>query len=399
MKSYTKLTPEGVRDVLFEECRARARTREKLADIFTRRGYQEAVTPGLEYFDVFNLSGAAIPQQDMYKSTDGAGRLLVFRPDSTLPIARMAAARLQNRRRPIRLYYCQNVYRSRPALSGKSHELAQMGVELLGAAGLRADLEVICTAVEALEAVAPGFRIELGHAGVFQRLAGRLEVSPERREEIRATIEAKNYGALDSLLDPLGTSPAAEAVRTLPRMFGGEEVLAQAEAWNLDGDAAQTLAYLRRLYMSLKELGLGDRLMVDLGLVQRNDYYTGVVFSGYVQERGGPVLTGGRYDSLCGRFGPPMPAAGFALDLDAAAALAQGDWAEEAPSVLVHGEAGYEVQAQRELARLAAEGVRAEASVWESLEEALAYAREADIERVLCLGAEPKEWNAKEARP
>ena len=145
MRKYTKLTPEVVRDVLFEECRARGRARERLTEIFTRRGYQEVMTPGLEYFDVFNLPGAAIPQQEMYKSTDHAGRLLVFRPDSTLPIARMAAARLQNHRRPMRLYYCQNVYRSCPALSGKSHELAQMGVELLGASGLRADLEVIGT--------------------------------------------------------------------------------------------------------------------------------------------------------------------------------------------------------------------------------------------------------------
>ena len=191
MRKYTKLTPEGVRDVLFEECRARGRARERLTEIFTRRGYQEVMTPGLEYFDVFNLPGAAIPQQEMYKSTDHAGRLLVFRPDSTLPIARMAAARLQNHRRPMRLYYCQNVYRSCPALSGKSHELAQMGVELLGASGLRADLEVIGTAVEALEAVAPDFRIELGHAGVFQRLAGRLEVSPERRGGGRAPPEGK----------------------------------------------------------------------------------------------------------------------------------------------------------------------------------------------------------------
>ena len=397
MRKYTKLTPEGVRDVLFEECRARGRARERLTEIFTRRGYQEVMTPGLEYFDVFNLPGAAIPQQEMYKSTDHAGRLLVFRPDSTLPIARMAAARLQSHRRPMRLYYCQNVYRSCPALSGKSHELAQMGVELLGASGLRADLEVIGTAVEALEAVAPDFRIELGHAGVFQRLAGRLEVSPERREEIRATIEAKNYGALDSLLDPLGGSPQAEAIRRLPRMFGGEEALAQAERWDLDGGAAQTLAYLRRLYTALKELGLGGRLMVDLGLVQRNDYYTGVVFSGYVQEQGGPVLTGGRYDGLCGQLGAPMPAAGFALDLDAAARLGT-DLGEAPPAaVLVHGEAGYEAQAQRELARLAGEGVRAEASVWESLEEALAYAREAGIEKVLCAGETVRELTGKEA--
>ena len=54
-------------------------------------------------------------------------------------------------------------------------------------------------------------------------------------------------------------------------------------------------------------------------------------------------------------------------------------------------------QAQRELARLAGEGVRAEASVWESLEEALAYAREAGIEKVLCAGETVRELTGKEA--
>lgn len=392
MRNYTKLTPEGSRDLVFQECRALGEAKRRLTGLFTRRGYREAMTPGLEYYDVFNLPGSAIPQQQMYKSTDSAGRLLVFRPDSTLPMARMAAARLQSHARPIRLYYSQSVYRSWPALSGRSHENAQMGVELLGAGGLRADLEVICAAVEALRAVTGEFRIELGHAGFFRLLAGRLDISPQQREEIRATIEAKNYGALDELLSPLGESPEANAIRRLPRLFGGEEALSQAEDWVLDGAAAETLEYLRALYAALKELGLGSRLMVDLGLVQRNDYYTGVVFSGYVQEQGRPILTGGRYDGLCGQFGPQMPAAGFAVDMDAAAGLIQEQLPpEEPPQVLVHGEPGFEMKAQRELMELAGQGIACESSVWESRKEAEAYARGLGIPKLLLVGGSVRE--------
>ena len=392
MKTYRKLTPEGVRDVLFGQCRARSWVRGRLTEIFTTRGYQEVVTPGLEFYDVFNLPGAAIPQQEMYKATDCRGRLLVFRPDSTLPIARMAGARLHGRRLPVRLYYCQNVYRNWPELSGRSHESAQMGVELLGAAGLRADLEVVCAAVEALKAVAPGFRLELGHAGFFKLLASKLDLPPQQREEIRATIEMKNYGALDELLAPLGDSPEARAMRRLPRLFGGEEVLAEAESWRLDGSAAQTLEYMRGLYNALGRLGLGDRLMVDLGLVQRNDYYTGVVFSGYVQEHGGALLTGGRYDGLCERFGAAMPAAGFALDLDAAAQLLEGGLPKLGPAdLLVHGERGYELEAQEEMTRLTQGGLRCEASVWENREEAIGYARATGIPKVRVVGPYPQE--------
>ncbi len=373
--------------MLFDECRAHREAQRRLAAIFTRRGYREVITPGLEYYDVFSLPGAAIPQQEMYKSTDSGGRLLVFRPDSTLPIARMAAARLQGHRRPIRLYYSQSVYRACPELSGRSHESPQMGVELLGAAGLRADLEVIGAAIEALKAVAGDYRIELGHAGLFRHLAQRLDLSPEQREEIRATIEAKNYGALGELLEPLGSSPEARALRRLPRLFGGEEALSEAESWELDGGAAGALLYLRKLYTALLELGLGPRLMVDLGLVQRNDYYTGVVFSGYVEGRGGPVLTGGRYDKLCERFGPEMPAMGFAMDMDAAAELLEPHmFRENTVQVLVHGEPGFEPRAQQELLKRTAAGQVCEGSVWETLEEALDYARMEGIPTVAVIG-------------
>jgi len=54
-----------------------------------------------------------------------------------------------------------------------------------------------------------------------------------------------------------------------------------------------------------------------LGMVQSIEYYTGVVFRGYVTGAAGHVLTGGRYDALLGLLGRDAPAIGFALDLDA----------------------------------------------------------------------------------
>jgi ATP phosphoribosyltransferase regulatory subunit HisZ len=60
--------------------------------------------------------------------------------------------------------------------------------------------------------------------------------------------------------------------------------------------------------------------MVDFGLVQRNDYYTGVVFSAYAEHYGDAILMGGRYDNLLQQFDAPMPAIGFAADVDALAA-------------------------------------------------------------------------------
>ena len=95
MKKFNKITPEGTKDILFEECLSQRTVSERLTHIFKMRGYNEVITPGMEYYDVFDAPNAAIPQYEMYKSTDNKGRLIVFRPDLTLPIARLTATRLQ----------------------------------------------------------------------------------------------------------------------------------------------------------------------------------------------------------------------------------------------------------------------------------------------------------------
>ena len=40
------------------------------------------------------------------------------------------------------------------------------------------------------------------------------------------------------------------------------------------------------LYKALDEAGYGSRIMIDLGLVHEMDYYTGVMFRGYIGGAG-----------------------------------------------------------------------------------------------------------------
>lgn len=389
MKRYNKITPEGTKDLLFEDCLARRHVEKMLTGVFSSRGFQEVVTPGLEFYDVFDPEVSGIGQEVMYKMSDRRGRLVVMRPDSTMPIARLTATRLQSRPKPIRLFYTQPLYRSNPGLMGRSDETVQTGIELLGVSGIRADLEVIVTAVEALGKCVPNFRLELGHAGFYRALAEQLPVSDEVREDIRRTIESKNYAALDAILDGLPDSKQVSAIRKLPRLFGGEEVFDQAAPLCADEKSAQTLDYLHGLYRSLTELGLDRSLIVDLGLVQRNDYYTDIVFSAYVEESGDAVLLGGRYDNLLNLFDLPMPAIGFAINVDAIAKIMLDQKKTPRPQeaeILVYGEAGHEIRALRYASDLAEKGLRCETSPLETRAETLAYARARGIRRVDFVG-------------
>ena len=120
MRNYDLITPEGTKDLLFGECIVRRNIENKLMGLFKSRGYSEMITPGLEFFDVFNLNSPYFPQENLYKLTDTKGRLLVMRPDSTMPIARVVATRLKDAVLPLKLCYDQTVYRTEPALKGRS---------------------------------------------------------------------------------------------------------------------------------------------------------------------------------------------------------------------------------------------------------------------------------------
>ena len=393
MKNYSKITPVGTKDLLFEECYANRTVSSILGKVFSHRGFHEVLTPGIEFYDLFEEKISGIPMEYMFKMSDSKGRLMVVRPDSTLPIARMVTTRLKNERHPIRLYYNQRVYRYNPGLTGRSNEVMEAGTELIGASGKRADLEVLTTAVEALSKCVPDFRIELGNAAFFKIMSRQLPVSDDEREEIRMYIESKNYSALNSALDGLEQTKAVDVIRRLPRLFGGIEVLDEACTLCEDDEGLEKIEYLREVYNDLLKFVPGERLMIDRGLVQRNDYYSDIVFSGYVSGSGEPVLIGGRYDRLLDHFDAPAPAIGFGINVDALAGvmMKRGNIPQKkAPDVLVHSEKGFEIEAIRYSGALHDANILSENSVFETEEEALSYAKYRGIKKLIVVGEEIK---------
>ena len=254
------------------------------------------------------------------KIVDRTGKILVMRPDCTVAMGRVAATKLVGLPLPLRLYYNQTVFRSDDVNTGARSEIDQCGVELIGASGLRADLEVISLAIAALDACGlSDYHIEIGHAGYFGALLEALHVDAETQENLRTLVEAKEFTTYASVLEPYRELPAGKAMWALPRLFGGVEVLEQARVLCPNKRAEEVLQYLETLYEVLREAGLSGRVQFDLGLIHTIEYYTGMVFRGYSRGAASNVLSGGRYDKLIGRFGQDVPATGFALDVEAVA--------------------------------------------------------------------------------
>ncbi len=385
MKRFDLITPEGTRDLLFEDCAAVRAVENRLQSIFKAKGYSEVITPGLEFYDVFNLKSRYFPQETMYKLTDNKGRLMVVRPDSTMPIARLTATRLREQALPVRLCYSQSVYRNRPGMRGRSDEIRQTGIELIGSTSRRAELEVLANAMEVLSSFeTEGFRLELGHIGYFKALVSKLGCDSDITENIRSLIEVKNYPALNDLLESIGDNEVTRAIKQLPRLFGGEEVFEAAEALYSDPDATAALDELRDTYERITALGYKGMITIDLGLVNRMDYYTGMVMKGYIEGCGDAVLSGGRYDKLLSEFGYDIPATGFAVNVDAVAraVMKNTDFGTKPVDVVVFGTDGYETEAIVHSRQLISEGLTAETAVFDDEAEVRRYAAEKKIGRI-----------------
>lgn len=387
MKNYDLITPEGTKDLLFEESMVRREIENNLHEIFKKSGYCEFITPGLEFYDVFNLNSSYFPQENLYKLTDSKGRLLVLRPDSTMPIARAVATRLKDATLPLRIFYNQNVYRTEPSLKGRSVEIGQTGIELIGSQMKTADLEVISMAAAALKACGLNFSLEIGNIGVFKELVSRLEVSEREMEYIRQLIETKNFPALNDMLDSIGSGNVTEALKKLPALFGGEEVFEKAKKVMPDEKITEILDELKEIYKDVSDIcGKDIEITVDLGLVNKTDYYTGLIIKGYLQGHGDEVLSGGRYNKLISEFGYDIPAVGFAVNVDAIAKVASKNANEikvPVPDAIVYAEPGYEVSALKLAQKLRNKGEIVENALFDDLDLVRDYAKEKKISRII----------------
>lgn len=384
-KNYL-ITPEGTKDYLFDELRIRKKIEYKLRDTFEFRGYNQVVTPCLEFLDVFNMSEKGMPIEKMYKMIDSKGRLMALRTDTTMPIARLCATRLKNEKMPLRLYYNQNVYSINQSLKGRSDEVLQSGIELIGDSTDKADIEVLVTAIKCLQNLdIDNFRLEIGHIGIFNNLVKLLNISKEEKENIRQLIENKNYPALNDILDQVEEKEVANIIKMLPRLFGEKEIFDKAKLlMQNNSDLIKILDYLEKLYSILGELNLSKKIIVDLGIVNRAEYYTGIVFKGYIEGFGEEVLSGGRYDNLLKDFGRDLTAIGFAVNIDAIfnAVVKVKNISKTIPQVMVFAEKGYEIKALEHLDKLAQLKIIAEYSLKDSLEETMNFAKEKGIGRI-----------------
>ena len=310
--------PRGVSDFMPDAAAKIGYIEGRIRRIFDLWGFRRIIPPKLEYEDVLTIGLGDGLKGKTYRFDDRqSGRLLALPPDITPQIARIVATRLNSQPLPHRISYSGRVLRQTEIQAGRSRELFQSGVELIGLESPEADGEMVAMAVEVLQSLGlDDFKIDLGQVDFCRGVLEASGLQGAALHELQQAVARKDASAVARLVGEHDLPEAAtREISALPRLFGGREVVDEARLVVVNGKSRAALDNLCQVLDILDIHGISDRLTIDLGEPRGMDYHTGITFEGFVSGLGEPVCSGGRYDSLTARYGYPAPATGFAFNI------------------------------------------------------------------------------------
>ena len=322
MKQRREITflPPGVRVYFPRESMAKRDLLNRLFGEAERWDYGELDLPTLDYYESITRGISQELALRTYQFQDDEGQLMALRPDATAQVAKILSGRFDRKQLPGRYCYACRSFRAFELRRGELREFQQFGAEILSEDRFQSDLELLLFLFELLELIeVEDVILDLGHVDVYKGLVEGVDLDPLQARRLWQEIHRKNSPDLSALLEELPLSDARkEILRALPTLYGGEEIFDDVDEL-LNGaseSSKRAIENLKKLYHKLNQAGVSERITLDLGVVRDLDYYTGVVFEGLLPGSGKPVIGGGRYDTLYGKYGDSIPATGFAMEID-----------------------------------------------------------------------------------
>lgn len=355
----------------------------KLRDLYERHGYQKYKMSRFEAYDLYLDHRSFLNTQHIITFSDMDGRVLALKPDVTLSIAKNTRA---TRNSSEKLYYLENVYRF-DAASRIYREIPQLGLECFGALDGFALGEVVCLAAQTLGEISSRNILTLSHTGFVLKLMEGLSIDQDVRTELIRSIHLKRSHEILSFASRYGITDAVaqmlSGISELDGMF--PDTIRKARNMAILPSMSEALDQLECVYTMLCEAGLQENVRLDFSLIVDTDYYSGLMFEGFVEGLPRPVLSGGYYGGLMQKFNRNLDAIGFAVYLNELGFLYSADGQAGGGTVVLYDEDADPVLLYRSVQELIRQGkrVRTERAVPADLKPETVYRfREGILEEV-----------------
>lgn len=338
--------------------RSEEQTMYRLRGLYEKYGYRRFKMSKFEEYDLYVRNKDFLVSDRMITFTDARGVLMALKPDVTLSIIKNTR---EGEASPRKVYYNETVYRS-----GKGdeafQEILQTGLECIGELDLYHLYEVIALAVESLAAISPDYVLDVSHVGLVSGFMEAAGVEEADYPEVMSAVRAKNLAALGDFCRRKGLSGTVQALlERLVTTYGTmDTVLAELAPLCVGGKKTrEAWEELSSLCTLLKANGLGDKVYLDFSVEGDMDYYSGLVFRGFLKNLAAGVLSGGQYDKMVEKMGKRCGAMGFAIYLNELERLGPARPQYDADVLVLYDDTTDLQALTRRLAALAGQGKRA----------------------------------------
>ncbi len=279
----------------------------KLRSIYEKYGFARFKMSKFEEYDLYVKNKDFLISDSVITFTDTNGKLMALKPDVTLSIIKNSKEFGEGLQK---VYYDENVYR----VSNGTHsfkELMQVGLECIGDIDDYCVCEVLKLAADSLRSISENVVLDVSHLGIVASIIDDMDISNQCRIDVMRCIGQKNIHEMNNILSLAEVdAQKIELLANVVSLYGKPSIVLPKLEKLLKNN--ELVAELKNITEAVDD----DILRIDFSVVNDINYYSGIVFKGFVEGVPEGVLSGGRYDRLMKKMHSKKGAIGFAVYLD-----------------------------------------------------------------------------------
>ncbi|MCR4604614.1 MAG: histidine--tRNA ligase [Eubacterium sp.] len=342
----------GMRDILPEEMRIREYVLDMIRKTYRTYGFTQIETPAVEHIE--NLTGGHGGENEklIFKILKRGQKLDLERAkseedlvdgglrfDLTVPLCRFYAAHQAELSSPFKALQMGNVWRADRPQRGRFRQFMQCDIDILGEASKIAEIELISAMTTLLGKLDfSQFTIRINDRRILIGIADFCGFDKERQDEVfiildkldKIGIEGVKEELIESGFNDTAVEKCLDIFNDVSKtgdeagsgIIGADDLkkLADKLGDSLEDGVSENLLSIIETVDAMRQCEF--KIEFDPTLVRGMSYYTGPIFEIAMDEYGGSVGGGGRYDTMIGRFvGTDTPACGFSIGFERIAML------------------------------------------------------------------------------
>ncbi|MCI9167743.1 MAG: histidine--tRNA ligase [Dorea sp.] len=327
----------GMKDMMPEEMEIRDYVIHLIKETYKTFGFLSMETPCVEHIENLCSRQGGDNEKLIFKILKRGEKLKLneareegdlvdggLRYDLTVPLARYYANHANDLPSPFKAMQIGNVWRADRPQKGRFRQFVQCDIDILGEAGSLAEIELILATTSMLGKLNfKNFTVNINDRNILKAMASFCGFKEEDYDEVFIILDKMDKIGADQVAEELaGLGYEKERVDGYLKLFdevaedvSGIRYLKEKLGGHLSTETADGMEMIISSVEAARDCEFNIRFTPTL--VRGQSYYTGTIFEVTMDDFGGSVAGGGRYDRMIGRFtGQDTPACGFSIGFE-----------------------------------------------------------------------------------